>query len=58
MAGPVVCMLCDKREEECTCDRYCNLCKGQYGVRLCLDGQYYCPDCREAVDIHTAEGHG
>jgi hypothetical protein len=24
-------------------------------VHLCVDGLYYCPDCREACDIALAE---
>ena len=55
MAGPVVCMACDKSEEDCECDRYCSICKGQYGIRLCVDGQYYCPDCREACDVRAVD---
>ena len=55
MQDNVVCVLCDKREAECGCERYCNLCKAQYAIRLCMDGQYYCPDCREAIEIHTVD---
>lgn len=58
MKQDVVCMVCDKPEHSCQCDRYCNLCKAQYGIRMCMDGQYYCPDCREAVEISTVESHG
>jgi hypothetical protein len=47
----VLCAVCDKVEGECQCDRYCCICKGQYGIRLCMDGLYYCPDCREACEI-------
>ena len=50
----VLCTLCDKPEHDCTCDRYCCLCQGHFNVRLCADGQYYCPDCREACDIALA----
>lgn len=57
MAGPVVCIQCDKPERDCNCDRYCIYCKGDYGIRLCLDGQYYCVDCREACEISTADTH-
>lgn len=45
------CAMCDRPEHECNCDRYCCICMGQYGIRLCLDGQYYCPDCREACEV-------
>jgi hypothetical protein len=55
---PVVCMQCDRPESTCVCDKYCYMCKGDYGVRLCEDGLYYCPDCREACDIHVAESRG
>jgi len=58
MQGPVVCVLCDKTEEQCTCDKYCCLCQAEFSIRLCIDGQYYCPDCREACDIRTVESHG
>ncbi len=56
MAESVVCcMLCDKPEYECHCDRYCCYCKGMDGIRLCVDGQYYCPDCREACEVTVAK---
>jgi hypothetical protein len=58
MDNTVVCSQCDKPEDSCTCDRYCSFCHGQDGVRLCVDGQYYCPDCREACDLQVAESHG
>ena len=58
MAGPILCMLCDKPEFECKCDRYCCLCNGQHAIRLCVDGQYYCPDCREACDLRVVEARG
>jgi hypothetical protein len=58
MAGErVVCIQCDLPADRCVCDKYCCLCKGTYGVRLCVDGQYYCPDCREACDVRVAESH-
>ena len=58
MSEEILCTLCDKPEHECQCDRYCTYCKGQYGVRMCIDGQYYCPDCREACDIRVADSRG
>jgi hypothetical protein len=58
MPGPVVCSMCDKTEEYCTCEKYCTICKGQYKVRLCADGLYYCPDCREACDVALANNRG
>lgn len=58
MAGQqVVCALCDKPEHQCQCDRYCCLCQAVFGIRLCVDGQYYCPDCREAMDLRVVESH-
>jgi len=48
------CSQCDQPEEKCRCDRYCCICMGQYAVRLCLDGLYYCPDCREACEVTLA----
>jgi hypothetical protein len=50
----VVCAQCDQPEESCTCERYCVICKGQDNIRLCSDGLYYCPDCREACDVALA----
>jgi hypothetical protein len=58
MQEKILCLACEKPEHECKCDRYCWLCQGQYGVRLCADGQYYCPDCREACDILLANPRG
>ncbi len=58
MKGLVVCALCDKPEDDCTCDRYCWLCQGLQGIRLCEDGQYYCPDCREACDVRVVDNRG
>jgi len=57
MAAPVVCMQCEKQEHHCKCDRYCCLCQSQFGIRLCADGQYYCPDCREACDVRVVESY-
>jgi hypothetical protein len=50
----ILCAVCDKIERECTCDRYCTNCMGQMGVRLCSDGFYHCPECREACDLTLA----
>jgi hypothetical protein len=49
-------MQCDKAETYCTCEKYCTICKGQNHARLCVDGLYYCPDCREACDVALASG--
>lgn len=51
MAEPYRCLQCELPEAKCKCDRYCCLCQGQYNVRLVMDGQYYCIDCREACDF-------
>jgi hypothetical protein len=51
MAEPFKCLTCFKEEAKCTCDRYCTLCMGEFDVRLCQDGIYYCRDCREACDF-------
>jgi hypothetical protein len=57
MQGPVVCVQCDKTEGSCNCEKYCTICKGQIHVKLCADGLYYCPDCREACDVALASNH-
>src|SRR5260370_26770115 len=58
MQGPTHCAQCDLPEERCACERYCTICKGQHNVRLCSDGLYYCPDCREACDVSLATTRG
>ena len=58
MPGPIVCSQCDKTEHDCNCEKYCTICKGQDKVRLCSDGLYYCPDCREACDVALANQRG
>ena len=50
-----MCAQCDKPEYQCTCAKYCTICKGMEQVHLCVDGLYYCPDCREACDVALAE---
>jgi hypothetical protein len=50
------CSSCDKTELECTCIRYCCYCQGQDNIRMAADGQYYCPDCREACEVPLATG--
>ena len=57
MRGPVQCMQCDKPERDCKCDKYCSICKGMSNIRLCEDGLYYCPECREACDVHLANNY-
>jgi hypothetical protein len=54
MQETVNCAQCDLPEDRCTCERYCTNCKGQERIKLCSDGLYYCPDCREACDIPLA----
>jgi len=49
------CMMCDKPEDRCNCQKYCGLCQSDYRVRLTEDGQYYCEDCREACDYKTQD---
>ncbi|HEV2352419.1 MAG TPA: hypothetical protein VG028_21495 [Terriglobia bacterium] len=49
------CLVCDKPENQCTCNRYCALCHADYELRLTDDGQYYCRDCREACDYKTQD---
>jgi hypothetical protein len=58
MEGPVLCQQCDKPEDGCKCERYCCHCQGQEGIRLCIDGLYYCPDCREACDVRVVDSRG
>src|SRR2546430_3416705 len=58
MEGPTVCVQCDLPEDRCTCEKYCTICKGQHNIRLCADGLYYCPDCREACDVALASSRG
>jgi len=50
-----ICLQCEKVESQCTCEKYCCFCQSQYNIRLCVDGMYYCPDCREACDVRAAE---
>jgi len=55
VAVAVLCSLCDKPESQCACEKYCCFCQSQYNIRLCVDGLYYCPDCREACDVRVAD---
>ena len=55
MQSTVLCSQCDLPEEKCKCDRYCCYCQGLHNIRLCMDGKYYCPDCREACEISVAQ---
>ena len=55
MKSSILCSQCDQPETRCTCDRFCCYCQGQDNIRLCMDGKYYCPDCREACEISVAE---
>ncbi len=51
MAEPYQCIVCEREESRCDCDKYCSLCHGSNDIRLCQDGQYYCLDCREVCDF-------
>ena len=55
MKSAVLCSQCDRPEAQCDCDRYCCYCQGQLNIRLCVDGKYYCPDCREACEVALAD---
>ena len=55
MATITLCSQCDKPETKCGCEKYCCFCQSQHGIRLCVDGLYYCPDCREACEVSVAE---
>jgi hypothetical protein len=50
-----VCAQCDQPEANCACDKYCCFCQSQQNIRLCVDGLYYCPDCREACEVRLAD---
>lgn len=54
----VVCAICDRPEADCHCVRYCCICQGQDDIRLCMDGLYYCPDCREACEVSVVTSVG
>jgi hypothetical protein len=45
------CNVCDQTEQKCTCEKYCAFCQASLEVRLCEDGLYYCPSCREACEM-------
>ena len=51
MLTTVLCAQCDLPESQCECTRYCTYCQGLENIRLCLDGCYYCPDCREVCEV-------
>ncbi len=54
MSAEVKCAQCERPEWQCECDRFCWLCKGLDRIKLGEDGQYYCPDCRDACDVRLA----
>jgi hypothetical protein len=56
--GPVVCAQCERQESDCKCEKYCCICKGMENIRLCMDGLYYCPECREACETSVASLSG
>jgi hypothetical protein len=49
------CMQCEMPEDKCECEKYCAFCQGQIDIRLCQDGLFYCPPCREACDYKTSD---
>ena len=51
MLSTVLCAQCDLPESKCECTKYCTYCQGLEGIRLCADGAYYCPDCREVCEV-------
>lgn len=51
----LVCAQCDMSETSCACEKFCVFCQSQLDVRLCQDGLFYCPGCREACDYKTAD---
>jgi len=53
-----LCSQCDKPESQCTCEKYCCYCQSQFNIHMCVDGLYYCAECREACDIRLAESDG
>lgn len=57
MAQDFTCMMCDLPERSCSCNKYCALCQSLHDVRLCKDGIYYCPPCREACDLQAQVGN-
>lgn len=50
-----VCSQCDQPESKCGCEKYCCYCQSMDDIRLCEDGMYYCPECREACEVRVAE---
>jgi len=48
-------MQCEMTEDKCECEKYCAFCQGQVDARLCQDGLYYCPPCREACDYKSED---
>jgi len=56
MAKEYTCGICEQPERRCECEKFCWLCQSQHDVRLCEDGQYYCPPCREACELQAQYG--
>ena len=46
-----ICVMCEKLELNCTCGKFCTMCKSDEDARLCFDGCYYCQMCRDACDL-------
>jgi hypothetical protein len=49
------CMQCDMTEDKCDCEKYCCSCQAQVDIRLCTDGLYYCPPCRQACGYRVSD---
>ena len=50
-----VCTQCEMAEDKCHCEKFCCFCQSQLDIRLCHDGLFYCPPCREACGYKTAD---
>jgi hypothetical protein len=48
-------MQCEMPEHKCECEKFCCLCQSQIEIRLCQDGLFYCPPCRQACNYIVAD---
>ena len=48
-------MQCEMLEDKCDCEKFCCLCQGQVDIRLCQDGLWYCPPCRQACGYKVSD---
>ena len=55
MGQQVNCIVCEKPEHQCKCEKFCALCHDDHQIRLCTDGQFYCLNCREACDFQITD---